>query len=72
MKPKKQTIKYAHDFREIFDPYSNKWVALSPDEKSIVGSGKTARKALEQAQKNNIEVPILTKVPKDYGSYILN
>jgi hypothetical protein len=46
-----------------------KWVALSSDEKRVVGKGITLEKALEQARESGEEDPILIKVPKVPGDY---
>lgn len=51
--------------------YHNKWVAISSDQKEIKGVGGTAQQALKKSKKNGEEDPILTKVPKDYSTYIL-
>lgn len=59
------------DLSKILRPYSDEWVALSKDETKVVGSGKNLKQALEQAEKNGEEKPIITKVPKEYGSYVL-
>jgi hypothetical protein len=59
------------DLTEVFEPYHNKWVALSPDEKKVMGSGKSPKQALKESIERGEKDPILTKVPKDYASYIL-
>ncbi len=59
------------DLREILKPYSDNWVALSEDSSKVVGVGDTPKKALKQASLHSEKNPILTKVPKHYGTYIL-
>ena len=59
------------DLSKILEHYSDEWVALSEDEKKVVGSGETIEKALERAKEKGISAPIITKVPKEYGSYVL-
>ena len=57
---------------KILKPYSNKWVALSEKQDKVVGSGNSVREALELAKKKGEDRPIITRVPKDYGNYILS
>lgn len=59
------------DLSKILKPYHNKWVALSPDKKKVVGSGDTPKQAYAASLKAGVKDPILTKTPKDYESYIL-
>ena len=59
------------DLSKILKPYHNEWVALSNDEKRVVSSGKTLKKALKEAREKGIDNPIMTKVPKEYGNYVL-
>ena len=54
-----------------YTKYANKWIAISPDETKVVGSGKTIRNALSEARKKGIKNPILTKVPKRALGYLL-
>ena len=39
-----------------------KWVALSREEKEVVGVGATPKKAIDQAHKNGCDDPVLHKV----------
>ncbi len=59
------------DLSKILEPYSDEWVALSEDEKKVVGRGKELKQALEEARKQGVDSPIVTKVPKEYGNYVL-
>jgi len=59
------------DLSKILEPYSDEWVALSEDEKRVVGSGETIKEALKEAKESGVDTPIITKVPKEYGSYVL-
>ena len=59
------------DLSKILKPYHNEWVALSDDEKKVVGSGKTLNEAIKKARRKGIDAPIVTKVPKEYGNYVL-
>lgn len=51
--------------------YHDKWVALSSDQKEIKGTGDTPQQASNMAKKNGEPKPVLTRVPKDYTTYIL-
>ena len=59
------------DLSKILKPYHNEWVALSDDEKKVVGRGKTLNEAIKRAKQKGIDFPIVTKVPKEYGNYVL-
>lgn len=50
-------------------PYENKWVALSEDQKEILGSGKTLKEAEKQAEKKSKRY-IFLKVPPFNLSYV--
>ncbi len=58
------------DLREILKPYSDKWVALSEDSSKVVGVGDTLSDVIRQASLNNEKQPVLTKVPKHYGTFL--
>ena len=60
----------ARNFIEIYKKYKGKWVALTPDEKSVVASGKTLKKILEDSKKKGLEHPIVMKVPPSVVPYI--
>ena len=55
----------------ILKEYTDKWVALSPDESKVISSGDTAREALDNSIRLGEKEPILTKVPSCYGTFIL-
>jgi len=60
-----------NDFTNLQE-YHNKWVALEQDDNNkIVGVGDTLNSALKEAEKRGVKNPILTKVPADYGAFIL-
>jgi len=54
-----------------YKKYANKWIAITPDEKKVVGSGRTLSKAIKEAKKKGIKDPILTKIPKKALGYLL-
>ena len=60
----------AIDWTEIFEKYKGLWVALKQDEKTVVGSGKTAREAMEEAQRKGYKKPILTRMPEELITYV--
>lgn len=60
----------AIDWTKVYNKYKGLWVAFKGDEQTVVGSGKTARKALEEAKKKGYENPILTRMPDELLPYI--
>lgn len=60
----------AIDWSKIYKKYRGLWVALLDDEKTVVGSGKTAKEAWIMAQKNGHEKPILTRMPEKLVTYV--
>jgi len=59
------------DLSKILEAYSDEWIALSENEDRVVGSGKNINEAVKEAKKKGVDTPILTKVPKEYGNYVL-
>lgn len=60
----------ATDWTKIYKKYKGMWVALLDDEKTVVGSGKTAKEALLKAQKKGHRMPILTRMPESLTAYV--
>lgn len=60
----------AIDWTEIYATYKGLWVALLQDEQTVVGSGKTAKEAWEEAQRRGHKKPILTRMPEELVTYI--
>jgi hypothetical protein len=60
----------AIDWTQIYEKYKGLWVALKDDEKTVVGSGKTAREAYDEAKLNGFEQPILTLMPENLMPFI--
>jgi hypothetical protein len=58
--------------KQLSKQYPNKWVALKEKTGEVVGSGKTPKEAFEKSQKNGIKEPVITKIPNNYATYILN
>ena len=59
------------DLSEVLKKYSNKWLALDENTQKVVASGQTPKQVLDHARRKGVEHPVLTKAPKDYGTYIL-
>lgn len=57
------------DLSKILLPYENKWVALSEDNKKVLGAGKTLKEAEKQAEKKSKKY-IFLKVPPFNVSYV--
>ena len=57
------------DFSKKLLPYENKWVALSEDQKEVLGSGNSLKEAEKEAEKQNKRY-IFLKVPSFNISYV--
>ena len=64
-------FKIAIDLSKILKPYSDEWVALSGNETKVIASGKTVKEVLKKAKEKGENSPIITKVPTEYGNYVL-
>ena len=60
----------AIDWTHIYKEYAGLWVALKDDEVTVVGSGKTAKDALDQARQNNYPDASLMRVPKHVVPFV--
>lgn len=58
------------DWSKIYLKYKGLWVALKSDQVTVVGSGKTAAKALEQAIKKGYKKPILNFIPQNVVTFV--
>ena len=57
---------------EMLAPYKGQWVALSYDEKRLLGYGRTLDEALDMAKKTDAnEFPLVIKVPDEGASFVL-
>jgi Family of unknown function (DUF5678) len=45
------------DWTEIYNNYKGRWVTLGDDEQTVVGSGESAREALDRARENGCREP---------------
>ena len=59
------------DLSKILKGYSSKWVALVSDSNKVVATGNSPKVVIEKARRMGVDTPVLTRVPKDYGTYIL-
>jgi hypothetical protein len=57
------------DWTKVYEEYKGNWVALSADNETVVGSGKTAKEALDQAHGNGFGDAAITYVPEDLGDW---
>ena len=60
----------AIDWTEIYNNHKGRWVALEEDEQTVVGSGESAREALDQARANGRDEPILTRQPQELIPFV--
>lgn len=68
--PERENKMRAIDLTDIYRRYKGKWVALAKDERTVLGSGKTASLAYKKAKAKGFEKPILMKIPKEIVPYI--
>ncbi len=61
----------APDLSKILKKYSSEWLALEPTTLRVVAVGEKPKIVLDDAKKKGIKHPVLTRAPKDYGTYIL-
>jgi hypothetical protein len=57
--------------RVLSQKYPDKWVAMKGKSGDVVGVGKTPKEAFDKSQKRGVKDPLITKIPRDYASYIL-
>ena len=51
------------DLTKLIDPYPGQWVALTPDEKKVVGASPDLDQALRQAKAKGYPQPFIIKSP---------
>ena len=64
------TIPLPIDLTKLLKPYKGQWVALSPDEKRILGHGKSLDEALASVGKEEGR-PLLIRVPDESVGFVL-
>ena len=55
------------DLTKTIKKYKTGWVALSPDYSKVVGSGKSIKSVVEQAESKGIKKPVLMRASKSYA-----
>jgi len=60
------------DFTPIYKKYANKWVAIDDKTGKVAGAGTTLKLAYQRAQMRGIKDPVVTKIPKNPGFYVLH
>ena len=62
----------SYDLTKIISPYVPKklWVALSPDRRRVVGSGKTPKEAMAKAKEKKVEKPTIVQAIPDYSGFV--
>lgn len=56
-------MKKTISFTFLCKKYPGQWVALGEDEKTVLASGKIAKKVLYESKKKGYKTPILYRVP---------
>lgn len=71
MKASTTKVKMAADLRELLEPYTSGWVALSRDEKRVLGAGQTLQEAHDEVERVEphaaAEAVYLKVIPPDEG-----
>jgi hypothetical protein len=61
-----------HQFpKEVFS-YRDRWVALTPDNRKVLVSGRSLDRVLERSEKMGFKEPLLIHAPKTWGLYVLS
>lgn len=58
------------NWTNIYKKYKGLWVALKEDEKTVIGSGKSAKEAFAEAKRKGYLNPILTRMPDKLTTYV--
>ena len=58
------------NWTHLMENYKGLWVALEQEEKTVVSSGKNAKKVFEEAKKKGTKLPTLVKVPTKSLIYV--
>ena len=59
------------DLTKLLKPYMGEWVALSQDEKRVLGHGKSIEEALTEAKEKGENHPFVIKVPDNHGFVLI-
>lgn len=66
-----QAQKQVQDLSKILRPYADEWVALSQRSNKVVSNGRDLAQVIEKAHRKGEKHPVVTRVPRDYGNYVL-
>lgn len=58
------------EWTNLFQRFKGLWIALDDDETTVLGSGKTAREALDSARRKGHERPIIARMPDRVSPYV--
>ena len=58
------------EWTSIYRRFKGLWVALADDERTVIASGKTAKKAMEKAKRKGHALPIIAHMPDRLNSYV--
>lgn len=58
------------NWKNIYKKHKGNWVAFANDEKTVLGSGKSAKQALIQARKKTNQTPILARMPQSLEAFV--
>ena len=58
------------DWKDLSNNYKGLWVALDDKEKSVISSGKTAKKVYNEARKKGTKIPVLFRVPSKHVLFV--
>jgi len=58
------------DWSKLYKKYKGLWVALADDEQTVVGSGKTLKEAIREAEENGYNSPIFSRMPENLNAYV--
>jgi len=63
-------MKHIKSLAKLIEPFSGKWVILSPDKQIILGVSKNMRNAISQAKEKGEPQPFLIKSPDAYTAAV--
>jgi len=61
----------SHQLPSKIFSYKNRWIALTPDGRKILVTGKKLDAVLEKSKKLGFKEPALLWAPKEWGLYVL-
>ena len=61
----------SQDLSKSLKGYSSKWIALKPKTAKVIAVGNSLKAVIRKAREKGIDSPVLTRAPKNYGTYIL-